>query len=172
MSKQSLSAVLLLSLSTLVCLPAYTQGAAAPASTPLAGSNWARVQALPPHTGVHLTTDHGGHTCHVYTVTDDSLTCEAGGRKAGRVFQRGEIRHIKLTHYVRSTLAGAGLGFGLGAIAGGITGEKESCKSKPCFDIVGPGAVAVVFGVGSMLVGAAIGGPTDFARGSSIYVRP
>ena len=142
-----------------------------PVPQPPAGSNWSRVQALPPHTGLHLTTDHGGHGCHVFAVSDDSLTCEGGGRKAGRVFQKAEIQHIKLTHYVRSTLVGAGVGGGIGAIAGAIGGRTPPCTGF-CFNILGPGAVAAIVGTAGAVVGAAVGGPTDFARGSSIYVRP
>jgi hypothetical protein len=173
MSMHRLSAVLLLSYLPLTSFTAEAQQTSAP--QPPAGSNWSRVEALPPHTGLHLTTDHGGHSCRVFAVNDDTLTCEGSGRTAGRVFQRAEIRHIKLTHYVRSTLVGAGVGAGIGAISGGIAGRSH-CTASGGFNFcgigIGAGGVAAIFGVGAGVLGAAIGGPTDFARGSSIYVRP
>ena len=90
-----------------------------------ASSNWAVVQALAPKTKVHITTDHGGHTCRIFAVTADALTCDSD---KGRVIQRAEIQHIKLTHYGRATLVGTVLGGGIGAIAGGISGRTPATR--------------------------------------------
>ena len=142
----------------------------------IAGSNWERVKALPADTGVHVTTDHGGKTCHIFAVTDDTLTCAKGSNAAGAVLQRTEIKHIKLTHYVRSALVGAGIGGGIGATVGAIAGRTKPCPAGGGFCLngigLGPGTVALVFGVGSAVLGSVAGGATDLARGSSIYTRP
>ena len=147
------------------------QQALAPAAQPRAGSSWQRVEALPARTRLHISADHGGTTCRLFSVTEDALTCEAGQGKAGKVIQRPEIQHIKLTHYGRSTLVGAGIGGGVGALSGAIAGRTKPCTGF-CFDILGPGAVAAIFGVGGAVLGSVAGGTTDMARGSSIYVRP
>jgi hypothetical protein len=143
------------------------------AMQPPAGSNWEHVKALPPNTKVHVTTDHGGKTCRIFAVSDETLTC-AKGSQAGAALQRTGIKHIKLTHYVRSALVGAGIGGGIGALAGGIAARGNGCKAGQtfCFDIVTGTDVAVIFGVGAAVVGSVVGGTTDLARGSSIYVRP
>ncbi len=143
------------------------------AQPPVAGGNWDSVKALPVKTKLHIATDHGGKTCRVFAVTDDTLTCAKGGGTAGTVLQRSEIKHIKLTHAIRSTLVGAGIGGGIGAIAGGIAGRTPPCPSTGfCFNIVDGKTVALAAGFGAAVVGAIVGGTTDFARGSSIYTRP
>ena len=142
---------------------------------PVAGGNWERVKALPVKTRLHVTTDHGGKSCQVFAVSDDALTCAKGGG-AGLVLQREEIKHIKLTHYVRSTLVGGAIGGGIGATAGAIAGRTKPCPTGQGFCLggigIGPGGVAAIFGVGAGVVGSAVGGLTDMTRGSSIYARP
>ena len=137
-------------------------------------SNWGQVKALPVNTKVHITTDHGGRTCRIFSVTDDLLTCAKGGHTAGIEVQRTEIKHIKLAHAVRSTLVGAGIGGGIGGIAGGIGGRGNGCAAGQtfCLNIISSADVAIIGGVGGALVGSLVGGLTDFARGSSIYTRP
>jgi len=146
------------------------------AMQPPAGGNWERVKALPAGTKLHITTDHGGKTCRVFAVTDETLTCAKGGNKAGAVLQRTEIKHIKLTRYVRSALVGAGIGGGIGAISGAIAGRGSSnpCAAAICISDIGsgPGSIAEIFGISAGVVGSVVGGTTDFARGSSIYTRP
>jgi hypothetical protein len=151
----------------------HAQQTAPSVPQPRAGSNWERVKVLSPNTKLHITTDHGGKTCRIFAISDDTLTC-AKGSKAGAVLQRSEIKHIKLTHYVRSALVGAGISAGIGAIAGGIEGSGNECKAGQtfCFNIFTGTDVAVIFGVGAGVVGTVVGGTTDLARGSSIYVRP
>ena len=115
-----------------------------PATPPIAGGNWARVQALPAKAKVHITTDHGGHTCRIFAVSDDALTCAKGmsSNAAGTAYQRAEIQHIKLAHYVRSTLVGAGVGGGIGAISGGIAGRTKPCPTGQGFCLNGIGIAA------------------------------
>ncbi len=165
-------AVVLFLLSTVL----RAQQLAPAAMQPPAGSNWAHVKALPGNTRVHITTDHGGKTCRIFAVSDETVTC-ARGDQAGLVLQRTEIKHIKLTHYTRSALVGAAIGGGIGAAAGAASGRSKACTPSPqnfCLgDIgIGPGGVAAIFGVAGGVVGGAVGGATDMTRGSSIYVRP
>jgi hypothetical protein len=162
----------------LLCIFSSTlYGQPTPLSDPVrnASSNWERVKALSLKTGVHITTDHGGQSCHILAVDDDSLTCAKGG-KAGAILQRLEIKHIKLTHYVRSTLVGAAIGGGIGATAGAIGGRTKPCPAGQglCLNGIGIGAggVAVIFGVAGGIVGSIVGATTDLSRGSPIYIRP
>jgi hypothetical protein len=141
-----------------------------------AGSNWGHVKALPPLTKVHITTDHGGKTCRIFAVSDDSLTCAKRSNNAGAELQRAEIKHIKLAHAVRSTLVGGAIGFGVGATAGAIGGRTKPCPTGQAFCLsglgIGGGDVAAIGGIAGGLLGSIVGGTTDFARGSSIYTRP
>jgi hypothetical protein len=147
------------------------------ATQPPAGGNWQHVKALPANTKVHITTDHGGKTCRIFAVSDDTLTCAKGGNTAGNELQRAEIRHIKLAHVVRSTLVGGAIGFGVGATAGAIGGRTKPCPTGQAFCSNGVGIVsgadaAAIGGVAGAVLGSVVGGTTDFARGSSIYTRP
>lgn len=141
------------------------------AQQPAAGGNWERVKSLPTRTKLHITTDHGGKTCRVFAITDDALTCAKFGGTTGTVLQRSEIKHIKLTHALRSTLVGAGIGGGLGATIGGIAGHTAPCTGF-CFNIIDGKTLALITGVTFGVVGGVVGVATDFARGSSIYTRP
>jgi hypothetical protein len=140
-----------------------------------AGRNWQRVEALPAQTKVHITTDHGGKTCRVLSITDDTVVC-AKGNSEGQKISRSEIKHIKLAHYGRSALVGAGVGAGVGAVSGAIAGREKPCPGGQNFCLngigIGAGGVAAIFGVAGALLGGAVGAVTDFARGSSIYTRP
>jgi hypothetical protein len=150
------------------------QQAAGSLIRPPAGGNWDRVKALPANTNLHISTDRGGKTCRIFAVTDDTLTCARNG-KAGAVLQLAEIKRIKLTHYGRSTLVGAGIGGAIGATAGAIGGRTKPCPAGQSFClngvIIGPGGLAAIFGVGGGILGGVFGGVTDMTRGSSIYVR-
>jgi hypothetical protein len=158
------------------CSALYAQQTPPAATQPTAGGNWERVKKLPALTKVHLTTEHGGKTCRIFAVTDDTLTCAKGGNSAGAVLQRTEIKRIKLTHYGRSTLVGAGIGGGIGAVAGAIGGRSKPCPTGQTFCLnglgIGAGGVAAIFGVAGAVAGSVVGGTTDLARGSSIYTRP
>lgn len=139
------------------------------------GGNWERVKALPMYTNLHIATDHGGKSCRVFAVTEETLTCAKGGR-AGSVLQRAEIRHIRVTHYGRSTLVGAAIGGGIGAMAGAITGKRQPCSNPQsiCLNGIGagPGGVAAIFGAAGGLLGGVVGGLADLSGGRSIYIRP
>lgn len=172
--KHSLSSALV-SVVLAACPSLRAQSTPPAAPQPQAGANWERVKALPPNTRLHVTTDHGGKSCRIFAVADDTLTC-ANGKSSGAVLQRAEIKHIKLTHYVRSTLVGAAIGGGIGATSGAIAGRSKPCSNSQTFCLngigIGSGGVAAIFGVAAGVVGGAVGGATDLARGSSIYTRP
>ena len=128
------------------------------------------------NTKLHVATDHGGKTCRVFSVAEDTLTCAKGNNAAGIIMQRAEIRHITLAHYGRSTLVGAAIGGGVGATAGAIGGRTEPCPAGQGFCLnglgIGAGGVAAIFGVAGGILGSAVGGLSDMTRGSSVYTRP
>ena len=164
-----------LSLALLSSWSALHAQASSARAEPATGSNWSRVQALPPGAKLHITMDHGGKTCRVFAVSDDALTCSTGDG-AGAVLQRADIRHIRLAHYGRSALVGAGIGGGIGAISGAIGGRVKPCPAGQTLCLngigIGAGGVAAIFGVGGAALGGLIGGVTDMTRGSAIYTRP
>jgi hypothetical protein len=133
-----------------------------------AGSNWQRVEQLPAHSRVHVAADKGGRVCTIYSVSDDALVCSTRmGDKPGQSFQRAAIKSIKLTRYTISSVAGTGIGAGAGALIG-----FAAVRPNPNAFLQFPGIERGIIAVGGGLAGLAIGGPTDFLRGPTIYVRP
>ena len=155
---------LLLAADLLVCASAAQ--AQANALAPKSGedlSSWKRVQALPVRTKVHITKDHGGTTCRIFAVSEDTLTCASyPGNSAGKLIQRSEVKRIKLTREGISTAAGAGSGLGAGALIG--VAETRNAILR--------GVAVGLFAAIGAASGALIGGTTDFTRGPTIYVRP
>jgi hypothetical protein len=140
-----------------------------PGQAPAAGSNWQRVEQLPLHTHVHVSSDKMGRVCAVDSVDEESLSCSAGRlvNTAHYTFPRTEIKSIKVTRYVLSTVGGAGIGAGVGAIIGGAaTSGKNSTIGISNGQVVG-----ITAGIGG-IVGAVICGPADLLRGPTIYRRP
>jgi hypothetical protein len=135
---------------------------------PTAGSNWQRVEQLPLHTHVHIASDKMGRVCAVDSVDEESLSCSAGRlvNTAHYTFPRGEIKSIKVTRYVLSTVGGAGIGAGVGVVIGAAaTSGKNSTIGITRGQVVG-----IVAGIGG-IAGAVICGPTDLLRGPTIYRR-
>ncbi len=129
-----------------------------------AGSDWARIQALPVGTSLHI--NGKPHTACVFASADtDSITCTKSNKPVS--YPRGGITTIKLTHRGRSTLVGLGIGAGTGAIIGFAAGTD----SKDTF--FGPNAFrGAITGIGAVIggvIGAPIGYFTDFTAGSPIY---
>ncbi len=140
-----------------------------PAQTPAAGSNWQRVQQLPLHMHVHVSSDKMGRVCEIDSVDEESLTCSSGRvvNTARYTFPRGEIKSIKVTRYVLSAVGGAGIGGGAGLIIGAAaTQGKNSTIGATRGEVIG------IFGLAGGVIGAVVGGPTDFLRGPTIYRRP
>ncbi|HEV2575987.1 MAG TPA: hypothetical protein VGU25_02140 [Acidobacteriaceae bacterium] len=150
-------------------LPASAQNAAASSATPTApaiADTWNHLTALPAHAHIHVAADHGGATCYFISADDQNLTCghKDGADKARHVFPRADVKSVKLTRYGISTLGGAAIGGGVGAIIGVGTSHPGGF-----IDLTGAyrAACAVVGGIG----GAAVGGPTDMFRGPTVYRR-
>lgn len=135
----------------------------------LGGASWERLKHLPAHTRVHVSGDKQSKTCAIDLVDDATLQCSKGNSQYS--FARAEVKSVKLTRYTRSTLVGMGIGLGVGAGVGALAGHAQE-KPNDFFPGLATGAFAAVGGAGGLIVGAAIGGPTDFMRGPTIYRRP
>lgn len=128
------------------------------------GSNWQRVQALPPGTGVLLKTKNRQLRCKIQAVDAESITCGPGGKA---MFQRTEVTSIKISHRARSAAIAAGIGAGTVSILGAV--GTDPCTSF-CFGPTrGEVALAGVF-VGA-IIGAPIGYFANFGK-STIYKVP
>ena len=139
---------------------AVAQNSTAPAK------GWAAVEALNAGTDVHVIGRSHSTVCKVAKVDDSSLTCMGVGAKGGEVFQKADIKKVKLPRRSASTLAGLGIGAGLGAGIGAGVGVSQGTSNTSGFVKTSwvAGVGAVVFG----LIGALIGGGTDFLA-STIY---
>ena len=154
---------ILAALTLCTALTANAQSAPAPA-----GSNWSRVQALPPGTGLHI--NGLPHTTCTFASADaDNITCSKSGGKSV-TYARAGIKSIKLTHRLRSTLVGTGIGAGTGAIFGFAVGTDHSHGFFG--DNAFRGAITLFFGTIGAVVGTPIGALTDFTAGSAIYKAP
>ena len=112
-----------------------------------------------------MTADHKSRTCEIERVDDVTLACSAGRmvQTSHYMFNRSEIKRIKLTRYVTSTALGAGIGAAVSIVS------LEAINSDGFFrqgELIGVGAI--VGGVPGGIVGLL----TDFARGPLIYQRP
>lgn len=128
---------------------------------------WGHLKALPVHTRMHISADSKSRTCSLVSVDDQQLVCSAshdGSGKKQYLFGRSEIKSVKLTRYAVSTLAGAGIGGGVGAAVGfGMTQDPKGWFRGPV-----RGVLAAFGGI----AGAAVCGPTDAFRGPTVYRRP
>jgi hypothetical protein len=153
--------VIFLSLALGVALSAHAQ----PPIQPPAGSNWQHVQALPPGTAIQVQTRTSNAKCALKSVDADSLTCIHG---KDLVFQRSEIRSIKIPRRGRSALVGLAIGGGAGAgIGAAVTASKGGWFSGAGWDAIGAAILGTVGGA----IGAGIGAATDFTH-STVYKAP
>lgn len=139
------------------------------AQAPAAGASWERLKILPVHTRVHVATDRKSQVCVIDLVDDATLRCSKGPSQYS--FLRAEVKSVKLTRYTRSTLVGLGIGLGVGAGVGAIAGHTQE-KPNDFFPGLATEAVAAIGGAVGLIAGGAIGGPTDFTRGPTVYRRP
>ena len=146
--------------------PAVQPAPPATAPMPPAGSDWRYVQALPVGTSVYVNAKTRHKACKLRSVDADSFTCFGVGKDA--VFQRAEIKTIKIAHRVRSTLVATVPGDAM--IVGGAVGlaADHGCAGIACNLL--PGAV-LLGGVAVAAIGAPIGALTDFTR-STVYRAP
>lgn len=139
------------------------------AQAPSLDAGWDRVRHLPAGTRVHVAGDKQSKTCALDLVDDATLRCSKGNSQYS--FVRAEVKSVKLTRYTRSTLVGMGIGLGVGAGVGAIVGHAQE-KPDDFFPGLSTEACAAVGGAVGLLAGGAIGGPTDFLRGPTVYRRP
>jgi len=151
----------------LVGLYAPTSFATAQQSATIA-AGWAAVEAMNAGTNVHVIGKSHSTVCKVAKVDDSSLTCMGVGAAQGEVFQKADIKRIKLPRHGASTLTGMAIGIGVGAGVGAGIGAGQGngtigiTKGQATGIFVAIGAI--VFG----LIGAAVGALTDF-MGTTIY---
>jgi hypothetical protein len=140
--------------------------AQATAAPPPAGSDWRNVQALPVGTSIQVKASARPMVCTLTAVDVDTLACDRNYRFTVQklVFQRADIRSIKLTRRGRSAVFGATIGAGAGAVAGGIQGARSNYFAVH-------GAFAMIYAFAGAFAGAPIGYFTDFAA-STIYRAP
>ena len=160
----------------LVALFAASSGVAhaqAPAS--IQADTWRHLSALHPGTHIHISSDKKSRTCFFASADDATLVCSrkhSGGTQY--TFARAEVRTVKLTRYTLSTVAGLGIGVGAGLGIGAAIAPAVAPKSNSGLDFSGLDR-EVITGIGGaigFLAGGAVGGPTDFLRGPTLYRRP
>jgi hypothetical protein len=136
--------------------------------TAAAGSNWQRVQQLPLHTRVHVSADSKSRLCSIDKVDETQLICSAGRvvESSHFTFQRGDIKSIKLSRQMRSTLVGAGVGAAAGAVIGVAINQGPN-QFIHFSNATVAGVAAIILAVPGAFVGLA----TDFARGPTVYRR-
>jgi hypothetical protein len=139
------------------------------AQTSAAGGSWGRLKHLPAGIKVHVSADQQSKTCRIDLVDDATLRCSNGSSQYS--FVRAEVKSVKLTRYGRSTLVGAAIGLGAGVGVGAIAGHAQE-KPNDFFPGLSTEAFAAVGGAAGVIAGGAIGGPTDFLRGPTLYRRP
>jgi hypothetical protein len=131
--------------------------------------SWERVRHLHAGTHVHVAGDKQSKTCTLDLVDEATLRCSQGSSQYS--FPRAEVKSVKLTRYTRSTLVGLGIGLGVGAGVGAIAGHTQE-QPGDFFHGLTTEAYTVIGGAAGLIAGAAIGGPTDFLRGPTVYRRP
>lgn len=150
--------------------PSPAQNAiASPAPSPshAIADSWNNLSVVAQHTHIHIAADHGGKTCYFISVDDQNVTCghHDGSEKGRRVFPRAEVKSVKLTRYGLSSLGGAAIGGGAGAIIGVATSRNDSSFIN----------LNAAYRAGCTLVGAlggtAVGATTDLFRGPTVYRR-
>jgi hypothetical protein len=151
---------LFLALSLLACtLPGHTQQTA----TPPAGSNWQHVQVLPLGISIHVNAQKRHSLCTLKAIDADTLTCDrdTGTGTKELIFQRPEIKNIKLARRGRSAVLGGAIGAGTGGLIGGIVDIHSSYFAVH-------GAFALIYAFAGAFAGAPTGYLTDFSA-STIY---
>jgi hypothetical protein len=145
----------------LVATGACAQTPATPSPTS-SKSDWTHVQVLAPGTPIHLKTiNHGNVRCAVNSTDATSVTC--GGVK----FEQSNIRYIKTSHRLRSTLVGLGVGYGAAVAVTAI--GAEHCRTLNCS--VGYGAYIGLFDLAAVVATPIIFGVNDLTAGT-IYRNP
>ncbi len=126
-------------------------------------STWSGVQALPADTPIHINATHQHLLCQLKTADADSISCTRNRGFGAKVytFQREQIQSIKLSRRTLSTLSGVGIGAGGGAIIGAALTNSRTTWFRGA--VIGASA-----GIGAV-AGGAIGYPSDFLAGPTVY---
>ncbi len=129
-------------------------------------SAWSGVQALPVDTSMHINATHQHMLCQLKSVDAESISCTRNRGFGAKVytFQREQIRSIKLSRRMLSTLSGIGVGAGGGAIIGAALTNSQTTWFRGSW-------IAATTGIGA-LAGGAIGYPSDFLAGPIVYRAP
>jgi hypothetical protein len=146
---------------------AVPQAATLPEAQARPGRDWRVVEAVPAGTHLYVEAKAGHKSCTVKSVSADALTCGSGAKEV--VYPRTEISTLKMSRRGRSALFGAIPG-GVLIAAGGIGAATEKCGDQSILCGIGP-AILVAGGIAFAVVGATVGGLTDFGR-STIYKAP
>ncbi len=159
----------------LVAVQAGSVVVRAQAPPPRMTDTWHHLAALSPGTHIHISSDKKSRTCFFESANDQNLICSqkhSGGTQY--TFPRTEVRTVKLTRYGLSTLAGMGIGAGAGFGIGAAVAPAAAPKSNSFLDFSGLDREVItgIGGVVGFIAGGAIGGPTDFLRGPTLYRRP
>jgi len=149
----------------LLCALFAAAGSVAAAQQPApdalpSGPGWGRVMAIPSGSTLYVRGRTRSAHCKVKSADADSLTCANGDGTRTDVFQKSEIKSVRVPHRARSAAAGAAVGAAGGALAGVAIGKNGQ--------IIGKGGLAAIFAIPLAVVGALVGVATDFA-GSTIY---
>ncbi|MGD0368306.1 MAG: hypothetical protein ABSA94_12695 [Acidobacteriaceae bacterium] len=167
----ALRLVIALSLATIAGSVPTTAHAQAPALA----DTWHHLAILLPGTRVHISSDKKGRTCFFASVDAATLVCSRRPSSGTHyTFARSEVRTVKLTRYTLSTLAGMGIGAGAGLGIGAAVGHSVETTTNSFFNFTSLGR-DVITGLGGAIgfvAGGAIGGPSDFLRGPTLYRRP
>ncbi len=159
----------------LIAITSASVPATAHAQAPPLADAWHHLAVLQPGTRVHISSDKKGKTCFFASVDDATLLCSRRPASGTHyTFPRSEVRTVKLTRYTVSTITGMGIGAGAGLGIGAAVGPAVAPKTNSFLDFSGLGR-EVILGLGGaigFIAGGAIGGPSDFLRGPTLYRRP
>jgi len=142
---------------------ATTLSATAQQVSPAPGkSDWARVQSISPENDLRVKTPTASNYCELKSVDAETLTCTRDGQDL--VFKRAEVKSVKVSHRMRSTWIGVGIGY-LGTVligAAAYHGNYESFQA---------GAVIWLLSLVVAGLGAIVGHFSDFT-GHTVYQVP
>ena len=115
---------------------------------------------------MHINATHQHLLCQLKAVDADSISCTRNRGFGAKVytFQREQIRSIKLSRRMLSTLGGMGIGAGGGAIIGAAVTNSRTTWFRG-------EVIAASMGIGGV-AGGAIGYPSDFLAGPTVYRAP
>lgn len=156
-------------LSVLLCIVVLvSEGASAQSDV----HDWRNVQNLAPGTEVWVKTAQGRITARVRRADDTTFVLYTSHQvffatvEQEHVFNRTDVREVRLGKGSLSKLAGAAIGAGVGAGIG--LGIESQQKNK----IEDGHLVSILLGFFGAAIGVAVGGKAGIVKGAKIYVAP